>query len=166
MLIFACWVTNGVALPFEERKSGLASKVEHRHDRGGRGRTQQRGTDHITQQEIYYTTQINSPETFFCIWGFGANSTWGCQDAQMLGKAARKVSLSHPSLCAPKRWERTRTWEQCPYMLANKAASLKTAQGVPSRTEILQNWFRNQFRNVMLLNSKFALQKLIPKQFL
>ena len=39
--------------------SWLAQK-EHKYDKGGRGRRQQRGTDHITQQKINYITQINS----------------------------------------------------------------------------------------------------------
>ena len=43
--------------------SWLAQK-EHRYDRGGRGRRQQRGTDHITQQKMHYITQINSRENF------------------------------------------------------------------------------------------------------
>ena len=48
-------------------------------------------------------------------------SVWGSQDTQMLGKTARKVSLPHPFFCVPQMLVKTRTWEQCPHMLAGKA---------------------------------------------
>ena len=35
-------------------------------------------------------------------------SGWGSQDAQMLGRTARKVPLSHPFLCAPNASKRLR----------------------------------------------------------
>ena len=39
-------------------------------------------------------------------------SVWGSQDTQMLGKTARKVSLSHPFLGVPQMPAKTSTWEQ------------------------------------------------------
>ena len=47
-------------------------------------------------------------------------SILGFQDAQMLGKTAPKVSLSNP-FRVPQVLVNTRTWEQCPQMLAGKA---------------------------------------------
>ena len=59
--IFLC---NGTVGRCHFLGSWLAPK-EHRYDRGGRGRRQQRGTDHITQQKIHYITHINSRENLF-----------------------------------------------------------------------------------------------------
>ena len=109
--IFSC---NGTVGRCHFLGSWLAQK-EHRYDRGGRGRRQQRGTDHITQQKIHYIMQINSRDNFIvCICNrlhvhritllgkefsvcndFGANNTGAFFDAFLHDCAKLRFSAGH-----------------------------------------------------------------------